>query len=84
MVASGNTGSQADFPGGSDGKESACSAEDLDSILGLRSSPEEGNGNSLQYSCLKNSMDRGVCWGQWGHKELDWTERLTLSLLSRN
>ena len=25
-------------------------------------SPEEGNGNSLQYSCLENSMDRGTLW----------------------
>ena len=39
-------------PGGSDSKESACNAEDLDSIPGLERSPGEGNGNSLQYSCL--------------------------------
>ena len=32
------------FPGGSDNKESACNAEDLDSIPGLRRSPGEGNG----------------------------------------
>ena len=42
------------FPGGSDGKESACNAGDLDSIPGLGRSPGEGNGNSLQYSCLEN------------------------------
>ena len=46
------------FPGGSDGKESACSVGDLGSIPGLGSSPGEGNGNTLQYSCLENSMDR--------------------------
>ena len=49
-----------DFPGGSDGKESACNAEDLGSIPGLGRSPGEGNANSLQYSCLKNSKDRGA------------------------
>ena len=48
------------FPGGSDGKESACNAGDVDSIPGYRRSPEEGNGYPLLYSCLKNSMDRGA------------------------
>ena len=33
---------------------------DLGSIPGLGKSPGEGNGNSLQYSCLENSMDRGA------------------------
>ena len=47
------------FPGGSDGKESACSAGDLGLKPGLGRFPEEGNGNTLQYSCLENSMDRG-------------------------
>ena len=47
------------FPGGLDGKESACKAGDLDSIPGSGRSPGEGNGYPLQYSCLKNSMDRG-------------------------
>ena len=46
------------FPGGSDGKESACSAGDLLSIPRLRRSPGEGNGYRLQYSCLEKSMDR--------------------------
>ena len=48
------------FPGGSDGKESAYNAGDLGSIPGLGRSPGEGNGNSLQYSCLENPMDRGA------------------------
>ena len=48
------------FPGGSDGKASACSAGDLDSIPGLGRFPGEGNGNPLQYSCLENSMDGGA------------------------
>ena len=45
------------FPGDSNGKESACNAGDLGLIPGLGRSPGEGNGNPLQYSCLKNSMD---------------------------
>ena len=48
--------------GGSDGKESACNAGDLGSIPGWGISPGEGNGNSLQYSCLENSRDRGAWW----------------------
>ena len=48
------------FPGGSDSKESACSVGDWGSIPGSRRSPGEGNGNPLQYSCLKNPMDGGV------------------------
>ena len=40
------------------GKETPCSAGDLDSIPGLERSPGEGNSNPLQYSCLENSMDR--------------------------
>jgi len=46
------------FPGGLDGKEPACNAGDLGSILGLGRSPGAGNGNPLQYSGLENSMDR--------------------------
>ena len=48
------------FPGGSDGKESACNVGDLGSIPGLGRSPGEGNSYPLQYSCLENSMDRIV------------------------
>ena len=43
-----------DFPGGSDSKASAYNEGDPDSILGLGRSPEEGNGNPLEYSCLEN------------------------------
>ena len=42
------------FPGGPDGKESACNARDTGSIPGSRRSPGQGNGNPLQYSCLEN------------------------------
>ena len=48
------------FPGGSDGKESACNAGNLGSIPGSGRSRGEGNGNPLQYSCLENPMDRGA------------------------
>ena len=48
------------FPCGSDGKESACNAEDPGSIPGSERSPGEGNGYPLQYSCLVNPMDRGA------------------------
>ena len=48
------------FPGGSDGKESACNAGDPGSVPGFGRCPEEGNGNSLQYSYLGNPMDGGA------------------------
>ena len=41
------------FPGGSNGKESACNAGDPGLIPGSGRSPGEGNGNTLQYSCLE-------------------------------
>ena len=47
------------FPGGSEGKESACNAGNPGSIPGSGRSPGEGNGNPL-HSCLGNSMDRGA------------------------
>ena len=50
------------FPCSSVGKESACSAGDPGSIRGLGRSPEEGNGNPLQYPSLENLMDRGAWW----------------------
>ena len=48
------------FPGGSDGKVSACNAGVPGLIPRLGRSPGEGNGSPLQYSCLENSMDRGI------------------------
>ena len=50
------------FPGGSDGKELTSNAGDLGLIPKLGRCPGEGNGNSLPYSCLENSMDRGAWW----------------------
>ena len=46
------------FPGGSNGKESACNAGDTGSIPGSGSSPGTRNGKPLQYSCLENPVDR--------------------------
>ena len=48
------------IPGGSDGKASAYNAGDLGSIPESGRSPEEGNGNPLQYSHLGNPMNRGA------------------------
>ena len=48
------------FPGGSDGKESACNAGDSGLIPGLWGSPAEENDYPLRYSCLENLMDRGI------------------------
>ena len=52
----------AGFPGGSDGKESACNAGDPGSIPGLGRSSGERNGYPLQYSCLEKFMGRGAWW----------------------
>ena len=48
------------FPGGSDGKTSACNAGDPGLIPGSGRSPGEGNGNPLQHSCLENPMGGGA------------------------
>ena len=63
------------FPGGSEGKASACNVGDLGSIPGSGRHPGEGNGNPLQYSCLENPMDREAWWATvHDRKELDTTE----------
>ena len=49
------------FPGGSDGKVSACNAGDPGLIPGLGRSSGEGNGNPFQYPCVENAMD-GEAW----------------------
>ena len=61
------------FPGGSEGKASACNAGDLGSIPGSGRCPGEGNGNPLQYSCLENSMDRGALWATVHGVAKSWT-----------
>ena len=55
------------FPGGSDSKESACSARDMGSIPGLGRAPGEGNGYPLQYSSLENPVDTGA-WQATVHR----------------
>ena len=56
-------------------KVSACNAGDTGSIPGLRRSPGEGNGNPLQYCCLKYSLVSGAWWATvHGVPESDTTE----------
>ena len=64
------------FPGGSDGKESACNAGDLGLIPGLGRSPGGGHGKPLQYSCLENPHGQRslVGYSPWGRKESDTIE----------
>ena len=69
------------FPSGSDGKESACNAEDLVSIPGLGRSPGEGNGYPPVFLPGEfHGLRSLVGHGPWGSKELYMTEQLTLSL----
>ena len=46
----------------SNGKESACDAGHWGLIPGSERSSGEGNGNPLQYSCVRNPMDRRAWW----------------------
>ena len=66
------------FPDSSDSKESACNVGEPGSIPGSGRSPGEGNGNLLQYSCLKNPTGQRSLnlagYSPWGHKESDTTE----------
>ena len=67
------------FPSGFNSKEFASNAGytgDMGLIPGLGRFPREENDYVLQYSCLKNFMDRGA-YSAWGRKELDTTEQLT-------
>ena len=64
------------FPGGSDDKESAWNAGDMDSIPGSGRSPGEGNGSPLQCSCLENSHGQRSLVGSspWSRRESDTTQ----------
>ena len=53
---------QYSFPGASDGKASVYNTGDLGSIPVSGRSSGEGNSNPLQYSCLRNHIDRGAFW----------------------
>ena len=62
-----------DFPDGSEGKASVCSAGDPGSIPGSGRSPGERNGNPFQYYCLENPMDGGP-WQATVHRvPKSWT-----------
>ena len=50
------------FPGGSEVKNPPANAGDIGSIPGSGTFPGQESGNSLQYSCLENPMDRGTWW----------------------
>ena len=65
------------FAAGSDGKESACNAEDSGSIPGSERSPGGGNGNPLQYSCLGNPMDGEAWWAIVHGVTKSWTQMST-------
>ena len=66
------------FPKWLSGKESACKAGDTRLIPGSGRSPGGGNGNSLQYSYLESSMDRGAWWATvHGIAESDMNEQLS-------
>ena len=70
-----------DFPGGSVAKNppaNAGVARDTGSIPGLGRSPGVGNGNPLQYSCLKNPMDRGARGLQSMGSQRVWTQLSTM------
>ena len=54
-------------------KTPTANAGDMGLILGLRRSPGKGNGEPFQYSCLKNSMDRGVWWVTVHRGRKSWT-----------
>ena len=66
------------FPGGSDGKESACNAGYSGLIPGLGRSPGEVKGNPLQYSCWDNPMERGA-WRATVHGVTKSWTRLSLT-----
>ena len=57
------------------GQESACHVGDLGSVPGSGTSPGEGNGNPLQYSCLEDFMDRGALWAIVHGVAKSWTQQ---------
>ena len=76
LLKTSNCNIQWGFPGGSDGKESACNVGNLGSIPGLERSPGGGHGNPLQYACLENPHEQRSLAGYspWDRKESDMTE----------
>ena len=70
------------FPGGLNGKESACNAGDSGSIPESGRFAGEGIGNPLQYSCLENPMHRGAWWATVHRVAKSWTWLKQLSMLT--
>ena len=67
---------QKRFPGGANGKESACQRRryrELESIPGWGRCPGRGKGTPLQYSCQENPMDRGAWWATVHGVAKSWT-----------
>ena len=71
------------FPGGPVGKQPARDVGDAGSIPGCGRSPGEGNGNPLQYSCLKNPMDRGAWLATVHQVAKSWKQLKQLSSHTR-
>ena len=72
------------FPAGTVVKNSPANAGDMGSVPGWGRSPEVGNDNLLQYSCLENSMDRGAWQATFyrASKESAMTEQLSKHAVS--
>ena len=69
------------FPDGSDGKESTCNAGDLSSILCWEDPLVKGKATHSIILARESHGQRSLAgYSQWGHKESDTTEGLTLSL----
>ena len=62
-------------PGGSDGKESVCNAENLGLTPGSGRYPGEGNGYPFQYPGLENHMGRGAWWATVHGVTQSWTRQ---------
>ena len=75
------------LPGGSDGKPSAYNAWGPGSIPESERYPGKGNGHALHYSCLENSIKRGVWWNTVhgvakNHTLSDWHFHCFIGLFS--
>ena len=77
------------FPGDSVVKNLPANAgdeEETGSVPGSGRYPGEENGNSLQYSCLRNTMNRAAWQAtvHWGHKRVgdDLTTKQQLAMTS--
>ena len=74
------------FPGSTDGKESACNAENWVRPLGWEDSLEESMATHSSILAWRIPMDSGAWWATyspWGHKESDMTERLSRHILEQ-